>query len=328
MDTLYFDGKTVLVTGGTGTFGNAFVVKLLRDTKAKRIVIFSRDEFKQSQMQRDISDPERRLRFFLGDVRDTSRLGRAFENIDIVVHAAALKQVPALEYNPLEAIKTNILGTQNVIDAALDNNVENVFLISSDKAGHPINLYGATKLCAEKLFVAANVYRGEHRRTKLSVARYGNVLGSRGSLLEIISRQRPQGVVTLTDERMTRFWITVDRVMGIILESITCMRGGEIFVPKMQSLRVFDVIKTLAPDCKIKVIGIRPGEKLHEILITEHEAPRTKDIGNMFVIQPEFDWGSHEWLRDKASLPHNFVYASNNPDFLLSKEEAGRILTV
>jgi FlaA1/EpsC-like NDP-sugar epimerase len=244
------------------------------------------------------------------------------------VHAAALKQVPALEYNPLEAIKTNILGTQNVIDAALDNNVKNVFFISSDKAVHPINLYGATKLCAERLFISANAYRGENRKTKFSVARYGNVLGSRGSLVELLKQQRSSGIVTLTDARMTRFWITIDRVMNIILESIARMQGGEIFVPKMNSVKVCDVIGIFAPECQIKTIGIRPGEKLHEILITDHEMRRTKDLGDVFIIKPEFDWGLQDWLGNKPSPSHDFVYASNSPDLLLSKEEAGRILTV
>ena len=280
-----FSGKTVLVTGGTGTFGRAFVSRLLK-TEAKKIIIFSRDEFKQSEMQRDISDPEDRLRFFLGDVRDLPRLERAFNDINIVAHAAALKQVPALEYNPMEAVKTNIFGTQNVIEAALNNNVDKVLFVSSDKAVQPINLYGATKLCAEKLMVSANSYRGQNRRTKFSVVRYGNVLGSRGSLVELINKQKQTGMITLTDERMTRFWITIDDVMEIILESLSLMAGGEIFVPKMKSLNIVDMIKTLAPECSVRKIGIRPGEKLHEVLITEHEARRTRDAGNVYVVKP------------------------------------------
>ena len=323
--TDWLRGKTILVTGGTGTFGRAFVSKLISIPGIKKIIVFSRDEFKQSEMQREISDE--RVRFFLGDVRDPQRMARAFNDVDMVVHAAALKQVPALEYNPLEAIKTNILGSQNVIEAALDNDVEKVLLISSDKAVQPINLYGATKLCAEKLFVAANAYRGERKKTRFSVVRYGNVIGSRGSLVGLISNQRSSGVITLTDERMTRFWIAVDRVMDIILEALAKMRGEEIFIPKMKALRVLDVIKTLAPECRVETIGIRPGEKIHETLITEHEARRTKNLGNMFVILPEFPSQEREnYFKDAPSFPSGTTYVSNHPDFLLSSNEATRVL--
>ena len=324
--------KTVLVTGGTGTFGQAFVAKLLATSEVQKIIVFSRDEFKQSQMQRDVSDPEDRLRFFLGDVRDLSRLIRALEGVDVVVHAAALKQVPAIEYNPLEAIKTNIVGTQNVIDAALDSNVEKVLLISSDKAVQPINLYGATKLCAERLCVAANAYRGKYRPTKFSVVRYGNVWGSRGSLIELIHKQRPTGTVTLTDERMTRFLIKINDVIDIIFSALRDMQGGEIFVPKMKSFRICDLMKILAPGCAIKVIGVRPGEKLHETLITEHETPRTKDAGYAFVIQPEFEhesnWEHDSWLKDLPPFPVQSSYFSNNPELLLNSDAARAIFGV
>ncbi len=322
----HFQNKSVLVTGGTGTFGRAFVAKLLGETEARRIIILSRDELKQSEMERSIPDPEGRLRFFLGDIRDLARLERAFEDVDIVVHAAALKQVPALEYNPSEAIKTNVLGTQNVIDAALKCNVDKVLLVSSDKAVYPINLYGATKMCAEKLTVAANAYRGSKRRTKFSVVRYGNVLGSRGSLLEVIRHQRSNGVITLTDERMTRFWITVDSVMERVFESIAHMEGGETFIPKMQSVKVSDVISILAPGCQVKIIGIRPSEKLHEVLITEYEARRTKDAGTVYVIKPEYGWPDDKWLAGKPGLPADFAYVSDHADFLLDAEAAGKIL--
>lgn len=315
----------MLVTGGTGTFGRAFVARLLRIPEIKRIVIFSRDEFKQSEMQREIKDE--RVRFFIGDVRDLPRLELALRGIDIVVHAAALKQVPAIEYNPSEAIKTNINGTQNVIDAALKNNVDKVFFISSDKAVQPINLYGATKLAAEKLVVAANAYRGGECRTKFSVARYGNVIGSRGSLPELIEKRRKEGVIPLTDERMTRFWISIENVMNIILGSVRVMQGGEIFVPKMRALFVRDVIKTLAPECKMEVVGIRPGEKLHETLITEHEAPRTKDIGGAYVILPEFaSWEFDNVYVSAPSFPTQAFYISNHPQFLLSIEYAAQVL--
>lgn len=324
-NTEFLHGKTVLITGGTGTFGRAFASKLISIPEIKKIIIFSRDEFKQSEMQREIKDP--RVRFFLGDVRDLSRLERAFNGVSVVVHAAALKQVPAIEYNPLEAIKTNVIGTQNVIDAALNNRVEKVLLISSDKAVQPINLYGATKLCAEKLCVAANAYRGEGGATRFSIMRYGNVIGSRGSLVELISRQRQTGVITLTDERMTRFWIRVDSVMGVILETLGKMQGGEIFVPKMNALKVTDVIKTLAPECRIEIVGIRPGEKLHEILITEHEVRRTKDVGNMFAILPEFsNWQWDDVFKNAPPFLDDAVYVSNHPKFLLPAEDAAKVL--
>ncbi|MDE2001768.1 MAG: UDP-N-acetylglucosamine 4,6-dehydratase (inverting) [Patescibacteria group bacterium] len=322
---IYLKGKTVLVTGGTGTFGRAFVAKLLKESDVKKIIIFSRDEFKQSEVQRDLAQHAKRLRFFIGDIRDLQRLERAFEGVDIVVHAAALKQVPAIEFNPFEAVKTNILGSQNVIEAALNKNVERAVLISSDKAVQPINLYGATKLAAERLFIAANVYPGDVLRTKFSVMRYGNVIGSRGSLIEMIEKQKSTGVIKLTDDRMTRFWISVDKVLDIILTVMGEMEGGEIFVPKMPSMKVSDVIKFLAPKCKMELIGIRPGEKLHEVLITEYEAPRTKDIGIAYAVQPEF--GSEaKWLEKKPHVKADFTYASNNKEFLRGLNKAKEVL--
>jgi len=321
----FLKNKTVLVTGGTGTFGRAFVSKLLRESDVKKIIIFSRDEFKQSQMQADLKEHAKKLRFFIGDIRDLSRLERAFEGVDIVFHAAALKQVPAIEYNPFEAVKTNILGSQNVIEAALDNNIDKAILISSDKAVQPVNLYGATKLAAERLFIAANSYSG--RNTKFGVVRYGNVIGSRGSLVEMIKQQKDKGEIALTDKEMTRFWISIDKVLNIILEAVSNMQGGELFVPKMKSLKVLDVIKYLAPKCKIKLVGIRPGEKMHETLITEYEAKRTIDLKNVYVIKPEFDFSNRGgWLNDKALVDQNFNYSSNNPEFLLSLEKAEEIL--
>jgi UDP-N-acetylglucosamine 4,6-dehydratase/5-epimerase len=321
--------KVILITGGTGTFGQALVTRLLQDNQAKKIIIFSRDEFKQHQMQQKIADPRKKLRFFIGDVRDRERLERAFSGVDIVVHAAALKQVPATEYNPTEAIKTNINGSQNVIDAALDVGVSRVLLISSDKAVQPINLYGATKLAAEKLFVAANVYRGDVRPTALSVIRYGNVVGSRGSFVELLRTQRETGTITLTHDKMTRFWITIEKVMDVVLESLTLMKGGEIFVPKMGNMPVVDVVKMLTPECKIKITGIRPGEKLHEILITEYEAPRAHDIGYAYVIKPEFlPSATTAWIDKKPLVGTGFVFASNNTVFRLKKEHARRILVL
>lgn len=322
----YFKGKTILVTGGTGTFGRAFVSRILQDKGVSKVIVLSRDEFKQNEMARDFQDP--RLNFLLGDIRDLLRLERAFHGVDIVIHAAALKQVPATERDPLEAVKTNINGTQNVVDAALNCNVDKVLLVSSDKAVEPINLYGATKLVAERLTVASNAYRGKGN-TKLSVVRYGNVIGSRGSVIELIEKQRETGVITLTDDQMTRFWIHIDDVMGIVINILSCMEGGEIFIPKMKSLRVVDVMKAIAPKCKIKTIGIRPGEKLHETLITKHEAVRTKDLNTMFVILPEFvSWLTKNTFSKKKPFPQESIYSSDNPDFLLSLKDAKNILKI
>lgn len=312
--------KTILVTGGTGTFGRAFVRRILQE-KVKKVIVFSRDELKQSEMQQEFKDHAKRLRFFLGDIRDLARLERAFEGVDIVVHAAALKQVPATEYNPMEAVKTNIIGSQNVVDAAINKKVKKAILISSDKAVWPVNLYGATKLAAEKLFVAANAYVGDNP-TKFSVMRYGNVVGSRGSFIELIQRQKQTGIITVTHELMTRFWIRIDQVVDVILECTDMMQGGEIFVPKMKNMLVADVVKVLAPDCEIKITGIRPGEKMHETLVTDHEAPRTKDVGPAYAIRPEFGSTNLSYLDKKPDMPKDFVFISNNPKFTLSAKEA------
>ena len=323
----HLKGKTVLITGGTGTFGTAMTRHLLDTTNVKKIIVLSRDEYKQGHMAQEFNDP--RLVFFLGDIRDRARLERAFKQVDVVIHAAALKQVPALEYNPSEAIETNVIGTKNVIDAALDQDVERLLVISSDKAVQPINLYGATKLCAERLAVAANAYRGKKGKTRISVVRYGNVIGSRGSLVELIEKQRASKQITLTDPRMTRFWIHIEDIMQLVVEILGVMEGGEIFIPKMKSLRVEDVMKVLAPECKIKTIGIRPGEKLHELLITEHEALRARDLGLMYAILPDFrTWESKEPFAKKKLFPANAVYISNNPDYLLDRSSVKKILKV
>jgi len=322
----HLDGKTILVTGGTGTFGRAFVTRALANKKVAKVIVLSRDEFKQNEMSRDFQD--KRLNFFLGDVRDSARLERAFSGVNIVIHAAALKQVPATEYNPLEAVKTNINGTQNVVDAAINCGVDKVLLVSSDKAVEPVNLYGATKLVAERLTVASNAYRGAGN-TKLSVVRYGNVIGSRGSVVELVEKQRASGSLPLTDERMTRFWIHIEDVMEMVINILDCMEGGEIFIPKMQSLRVIDVLKTLAPECKLNIIGIRPGEKLHEKLLTSHEASRTRDLGAMFVILPEFvSWATKNTFDKKKHFPEESVYSSDSPDFLLPIKDVKKILKI
>lgn len=315
-----FKDATVLVTGGTGTFGRAFVRRMLREP-VKKLIIFSRDELKQHDMQRSGEYDDPRLRFFIGDIRDLRRLERAFEGVDIVVHAAALKQVPAMEYNPFEAIKTNVDGSQNVIDAALNCGVKKTILISSDKAVLPVNLYGATKMCAERLFVAANAYRGE-KECAFSVVRYGNVIGSRGSFIDLIKRQKEQGLITITDRAMTRFWVRIEEVMEYVFSSLEKMRGGEIFLPKMKNMAVTDVVDVIAPGIKIEVVGIRPGEKLHEVLLTEFEIPRTRDAGNVFVIRPEFVAADLSWTDALDALPRDFSYASNNEQLRLTREEA------
>jgi len=280
----FLKDKVVLITGGTGSFGSNFVKLLSEKSKAKKIIVFSRDEFKQSLMQAQFKN-EPRLRFFLGDVRDLRRLERAFNGVDVVVHASALKQVPALEYNPFEAVQTNILGTQNVIDAAIDTGVEKVLLISTDKAAHPVNLYGATKLCAERLIIAANAYAGG--KTKFACVRYGNVLGSRGSLVEILLKNKENKELYITDERMTRFWIGLDRAFDLVLFALKNMEGGEIFIPKAPAMKVKELFETIAPSAKLKKIGIRPGEKIHEILLTRDESRHALDLGKYYVVLPE-----------------------------------------
>ncbi len=289
MNLEHLNDKSILVTGGTGSLGQRLIRTLVEKSQARRIIVLSRDELKQSQMQATFKGMDDNLRFFLGDVRDLPRLQMAFRDVDYVIHAAALKQVPALEYNPFEAIQTNVIGTQNVITAAINQGVHKVLLISTDKAANPANLYGATKLCAERLCISANVYT--QKKTLFSAVRYGNVLGSRGSLLKLVEEQRKTGVVLLTHEDMTRFWITLDQGVELVMNSLECMRGGEIFIPKIPSMRVKDLLFFLAPECELKIVGIRPGEKLHEVLITPEEAPHSLELDEYYVIYPEFDGG-------------------------------------
>lgn len=312
------DGKVILITGGTGSFGRRFVATVLREHQPKKVIVFSRDELKQYEMAREFADP--RLRFFIGDVRDRDRLYRAFQGVDYVVHAAALKQVPACEYNPFEAIKTNVLGAQNVIDAAIDSGVQRVIALSSDKAANPINLYGATKLCSDKLFVAGNAYVGD-RPTRFSVVRYGNVVGSRGSVVPLFLKLRETGRIPITDPRMTRFWITLDQGVRFVIASLERMHGGEIFVPKLPSMNIMDLARAIAPDCDYEFTGIRPGEKLHEVMIPEDDARHTVEMDDFYVILPELNfWSRGNWRHGRA-LPDGFVYASNTNSWWLTRDE-------
>lgn len=306
-----FNGKNILITGGTGSFGKVFTKYLLNNYKPSKIVILSRDEFKQYQMQSEFENNSL-LRYFIGDVRDKERLYRAFHGMNFVIHAAALKQVPAAEYNPFEAIKTNVLGAQNVIEACIDNDVEKVIALSTDKAANPLNLYGATKLCSDKLFVAGNSYAGG-RTTRFSVVRYGNVLGSRGSVIPLFKKQKDSGTLTVTDKRMTRFWITLDDAIKLVGKAFHCMVGGEIFIPKIPSMTMLDMAKAIAPECEIKEIGIRPGEKLHEVMIPSDDARHTREYSDHYRIIPEFfNWeGPKEFGNGGDQLPEGFCYSSD-----------------
>lgn len=281
----YLDNKTILITGGTGSFGKKFIQIVLKEYNVRRLVVYSRDELKQEEMRTMHGFQDEKLRYFIGDVRDKERLYRALVNIDVIVHAAALKQVPACEYNPIEAVKTNIGGAENVINAAVDSRVKKVIALSTDKAVNPINLYGATKLVAEKLFIQGNNYSSIDG-TKFSCVRYGNVVGSRGSVVPLFQHQKKNGVVTITDKNMTRFWITLEQGVRLVIRSIELMCGGEVFIPKIPSMKITDLTKAIAPKCKIKTIGIRPGEKLHEVLVSQEEARNTYEFEDMFVIRP------------------------------------------
>jgi UDP-N-acetylglucosamine 4,6-dehydratase len=317
------NGKTILVTGGTGSFGNKFTEKILAEYKPQKVIIYSRDEYKQYQMQKKFFEHEDILRFFLGNIRDKARLYRAFEGVDYVVHAAALKQVPALEYNPMEAVKTNIIGADNIVDAAIDKGVKKVIALSTDKAVNPINLYGATKLVAEKIFIASNAYGGG--TVKFSTVRYGNVMGSRGSVIPVFMKFKEEGVkeFLITDERMTRFWITLDQSVDLVIKAIEEAEGGEVFVPSIPSMKITDLAKAIEPNCTFKFTGIRPGEKLHESLISYDEARNVKIFDGIYVILPQF-FGSHKVRKkyDKyPSVPEEFVFRSDVNDMWMSREE-------
>lgn len=316
---LDLNDKVILVTGGTGSFGRKFTEILLKDWQPRKLIIFSRDEYKQLEMAKQFHSPA--LRFFIGDVRDKDRLYRAMRGVDVVVHAAALKQVPSCEYNPFEAVKTNILGAANVMDAAIDCGVQKVLAVSTDKAVNPINLYGATKLCAEKLFTQGNFYSTAHG-TRFSCARYGNVVGSRGSVIPLFIQQRSNGTVTVTDQRMTRFWLTLDQGVEFVLKALGMMRGGEIFVPKIPSMRMMDLVQAIAPGCTVRFTGIRPGEKIHEVLVSEDEARQSVRRDDMFIIHSTDDGlGNSDGQIQGEPLPEGFRFTSDTNDQWLTLEQ-------
>lgn len=323
------EGKSVLVTGGTGSFGKKFVEKLLLDDKVNKIIVFSRDELKQFEMQSLLNSPK--LRYFLGDVRDFQRLKQATDGVDVVIHAAAIKQIPAAEYNPMEAIKTNIIGAENIVNAAIENGVEKVVALSTDKAANPANLYGATKLCSDKLMVAGNILAGKHK-TRFAVVRYGNVLGSRGSVIPFFKEQEKNGYLPITDLKMTRFWLTIEEGVQFVLDSLSRMQGGEIFVPKIPSFKVVDVASVVSPDTPTKVIGIRPGEKLHETMITEDDSNFTVEFESFYAILAPFLVNTEYYKSNGTKVPFGFSFTSENnklwhdaASFRLVLKEAGLI---
>lgn len=318
------NGKTILVTGGTGSFGKKFTRMVLDRYDVNKLIIFSRDELKQAQMRAEFGDNPK-LRFFIGDVRDKERLYRAFDGVDIVIHAAALKRVPECEYNPFEAIKTNVIGAQNIIDAAIDRGVSKIVALSTDKAVNPINLYGATKLCSDKLFIAGNSYVGG-KDIRFAVVRYGNVVGSRGSVVPLFMKLKNTGKLPITDPRMTRFWITLEEGVEMVFTALEKMQGGEVFVPKIPSMKITDLAKAIAPECELEIVGIRPGEKLHESLITASDARHTLEFDNYYIIQPEFSWwrlGNH---KDGKPIEEDFEYTSDKNEEWLTVEEMREML--
>lgn len=325
------NGASILVTGATGSFGKAFVGRVLARFAPRRLVIFSRDELKQYEMAQVFSPAQHPcLRYFIGDVRDQSRLDMAFHEIDCVIHAAALKHVPIAEYNPFECVQTNIIGTENVVRAALKCGVKQVITLSTDKAVSPINLYGATKLAADKITIAANHLSG-NRPSRFSVVRYGNVSASRGSVLPFFQQLAESGAkdLPITDPRMTRFWITLPEAVDFVLSSLVLMQGGEIFVPKIPSLRVVDLAKAIAPDLPHRVVGIRPGEKLHEAMVTVDDAPQTFDLGDRYVIEPDFALAARKGFKDRAQpVPEGFSYTSERNDVWLGHAQLTALAAV
>jgi UDP-N-acetylglucosamine 4,6-dehydratase len=316
-----FNDKTILITGGTGSFGKKATEIILKRYKPRKLIIFSRDELKQYEMSQIFSMNDYPIRYFIGDVRDIERLQRAFHGVDYVIHAAALKQVPAAEYNPFEAVKTNIIGAENIISVAIDQGVKKVIALSTDKAANPINLYGATKLCSDKLFIAGNSYVGRDH-TIFSVVRYGNVVGSRGSVIPLFLKERSKGVLPITDSRMTRFWITLEQGVNFVLDCMSRMVGGELFVPKIPSMNIMDLARAIAPECRTEIIGIRPGEKLHEVMITRDDARRTLEYQDYYVIQPDFHFFRRRFNKNNGKpVPEEFEYNSGTNPWFLTVEE-------
>jgi UDP-N-acetylglucosamine 4,6-dehydratase/5-epimerase len=326
-----FDGCTVLVTGGTGSFGRRFIETLLRHSRARRLIVFSRDEYKQYEMQQQLAalDTDARLRFFIGDVRDADRLDLATREVEFIIHTAALKQVPAAEYNPFECIRTNVTGAENVVRAALRNGVRKVVALSTDKAANPINLYGASKLASDKIFIAANNLAGS-LGTRFAVVRYGNVVGSRGSVIPFFKKLLAEGAdhLPITDERMTRFWITLPQGVAFVVTSLAMMRGGEIFVPKIPSMRITDLARCMAPDLALKTVGVRPGEKLHEVMVTEDDSRQTLELDDRYVIEPAFAWWSRGPYLASGATPvtDGFRYASDTNSDWLDRDRLAELL--
>lgn len=318
-EKINWQDKTVLITGGTGSFGHKFVEIAQQKYRPKKLIIFSRDELKQFEMKQKFNDSN--IRYFIGDVRDQARLYRAFEGVDIVVHAAALKHVPIAEYNPFEAIQTNVIGAENLINAALDQGVERVIALSTDKAANPINLYGATKLCSDKLMIASNAYSGK-KKMRVSVVRYGNVVGSRGSVIPFFNKVKETGCIPITDERMTRFFITLEQGVEFVFRSLSIMAGGELFIPKIPSVGIMDLKNVIAPECTHKVLGIRPGEKIHEVLLPLEEARNALEFDDMFVVEPNFEWWKREDFHEGGTKPaEGFEYNSADNPWQLSNDQ-------
>jgi UDP-N-acetylglucosamine 4,6-dehydratase len=320
----FLRGKTVLVTGGTGSFGKAFVTKVLQDDEVTKLIVFSRDELKQFEMAEKINSPK--LRYFLGDVRDYQRLLRATDGVDLIVHAAAMKQIPASEYNPMEAIKTNVMGAENIVNAAIENGIQRVVALSTDKAANPANLYGATKLCSDKLMIAGNVLAGS-RDTRFSAVRYGNVLGSRGSVIPFFLDRAKLGSIPITDDRMTRFWLTIQEGVNFVLDSFERMHGGEIFVPKIPSFKVTDVARVVCPGIPTEVIGIRPGEKLHEVMITEDDSHNTYEFDDYFAIISPALKASGIYDKIGKKVEEGFRFSSDNNKVWHTDESFLKVLT-
>jgi UDP-N-acetylglucosamine 4,6-dehydratase len=329
-EQLMFDDKSILITGGTGSFGNRFVQMILERYAPRRLIVFSRDELKQYEMQQVFSEQKYPcMRYFIGDVRNPGRLEMAMRDVDYVIHAAALKHVTAAEYNPFECVQTNINGAENVVNAAIRNDVKGVIALSTDKAANPVNLYGATKLASDKIFVAGNHLSGRSK-TRFSVVRYGNVLGSRGSVVPYFKKLIAGGAefIPVTDKRMTRFWITLPHSVDFVLSSVEMMQGGEIFVPKIPSMRIVDLAKCMAPELPMKEVGIRPGEKLHEVMITEDDSRTTLELADRFIIEPSFNRWSSDRVppEDAVAVPDGYRYASDTNTDWIDLEDMGRLL--